>query len=77
MRKYDMVSRYLHPIINLQYSLCSSRFHMAIISIAVIIVSLLGLDLNNAIIFSSNDRNNKGIAYAHIFNDTSGYITQI
>lgn len=72
-----MVSRYLHPIINLQYSISSSRFHMAIISIAIIIDSLLELDLNKAIVFSSNDRNNKGIAYAHIFNLTSGYITQI
>jgi len=46
---------------------------MAILSIAIIAISIFTFDLNNTI-FSSN--NNNGIAYAHIFSDTENAVTR-
>ena len=47
---------------------------MAILSIAIIAVSIFTFDLNNTIF--SNNNNNNGIAYAHIFSDTENAVTR-
>jgi hypothetical protein len=71
-----MASWNLLTIFNLQYSLFSCQFHVAAILIAIITISFLGFDLNNTIIISNNDTIDRGIAYAHIFNDTENAVTK-
>ena len=71
-----MASWNLRTIFNLQYSLFSCQFHVAAILIAIITISFLGFDLNNTIIISNNDTIDRGIAYAHIFNDTENAVTK-
>ena len=62
----------IRTVVDILYSLYSSQFRSAII---IFMISILVFSLDN-IITMDNNKNNKNIAYAHIFNDTENAVTK-